>query len=117
METKSRNINSKLNQEIEEEVTAFTARTSRQPTDDEFMVLENTVRGIRAKYVKNGGGGDGGGSRCGSSTGSRESCGGRRSCNATSAGRGGTPGSSKPGVSAGKQEKFLLRRSVGPCER
>lgn len=110
MEIKTRKVNSKLNQEIEEEVAAFTARTSRQPTDDEFMVLENTVRGLRAKYVKNGGGG-GGDSRCGSSTGSRGSGGGRRSYGGGSAGRGGTPGSSKPGVSAGKKiTSYLLRR-------
>ncbi|CAN0530872.1 unnamed protein product, partial [Ectocarpus sp. 12 AP-2014] len=48
-----RNVNnSKLNLEIEEEVSAFTARTSRQPTDDEFLELENAVRELRSKYVK-----------------------------------------------------------------
>ncbi|CAN0346919.1 unnamed protein product [Pylaiella littoralis] len=90
-----RNLSSKLNQEIEEEVAAFTARTSRQPTDEEFMVLENTIRDLRAKYVKNGDGGGGGG-RGGSSTGSRGSGGGGRTCSTASGGRGGSSGSSKP---------------------
>eukprot|EP00752_Nemacystus_decipiens_P001813 g1751.t1 len=50
----NRNPNSKLNQEIEDEVSAFTARTKQQPTDDEFLELENAIRELRAKYIKNG---------------------------------------------------------------
>lgn len=89
----SRNPNSKLNQEIEEEVSAFTARASSQPTDDEFLVLENTVRELRAKYVKNGG------NRSGSAaTGSRGSSDGGRRGSAASRG-GGTRSSSQRGVS------------------
>lgn len=42
--------------EIEDEVKEFTARSSRQPTDEEFLELENTVRELRAKYCRNEGG-------------------------------------------------------------
>lgn len=85
-----RNPNSRLNQEIEEEVGAFTARTKQQPTDDEFLELENAIRELRAKYIKNG---------RGSETGSRggDGSGGRGS--AASGRASGTRGSSKRGVS------------------
>lgn len=83
-------------------MAAFTARTSRQPTDDEFMVLENTIRELRAKYMKNGGGGGDSG-RGGSSMGSRGSGGGGRTYSAASGGRGGTPGSSRREVSGNKR--------------
>lgn len=54
-----RNANSKLNMEIEDEVKQFAARSSRQPTDEEFLELENTVRELRAKYCRDDGGGNG----------------------------------------------------------
>lgn len=87
----NRNVNSKLNLEIEEEVSAFTARTSRQPTDDEFLELENAVRELRAKYVKRGGSGGGSGGATGS-RGSRSSNSARGS--AVSGGAGCTRSSS-----------------------
>lgn len=86
-----RTPNSSLNKEIEEEVKAFTAARSgrRPPTDEEFLELENTVRELRAKCSKGGGGGDdgnragdgedGGGSRGGSG---KESRGSSRKVNA-----------------------------------
>lgn len=110
MKTETRNLSSKLNQEIEEEVAAFTARTSRQPTDEEFMVLENTIRDLRAKYVKSGDGGGGGG-RGGSSTGSRGSGGGGRTCSTASGGRGGSSGSSKPEVSGNNVKRERTGRA------
>eukprot|EP00903_Cladosiphon_okamuranus_P005407 g5395.t1 len=83
-----RNPNSKLNQEIEEEVSAFTARTKQQPKDDDFLELENAIRELRAKFVKGG---------RGSEMGSRGSDGcGRRDSAASGCG-GGTRGSSKRG--------------------
>lgn len=48
----ARNPDSKVNAEIRDEVAKFAARSRRQPTDDEFLDLENTVREIRAKYSK-----------------------------------------------------------------
>lgn len=38
--------------EIENEVKVFTARSSRQPTDEQFLELENTIRELRAKYCR-----------------------------------------------------------------
>ena len=115
----SRNPSSKLNQEIEEEVGAFTARASSQPTDDEFLVLENTIRELRAKYVKNGG------SRGGSAAGSRGGSDGGRRGSAASRG-GGTRSNSKRAVSTDGIEGWsvyfrhtcrqkLIRRSGPPC--
>lgn len=86
----NRNPNSKLNQEIDEEVSAFVAHTKQQPTDDEFLELENAIRELRAKYMKNG---------RGSETGSRGSDGSGRRGSAASGHGGGTRGSSKRGVS------------------
>lgn len=71
-------------------MSTFTARTKQQPTDDEFMELENAIRELRAKYMKNG---------RGSETGSRGSDGSGRRGSAASGRGGGTRGSSKRGVS------------------
>lgn len=91
----NRNPNSKLNQEIEEEVSAFTARSNQQPTDDEFLELENAIRELRAKYIKNG---------RGSEIGSRGSGGSARRGSAVSGRGGGTRDSSKRGVSGNMYE-------------
>lgn len=48
-------MNSRLNKEIEDEVKAFTARSTGQPTDQDFLELENSVRELRVKYCKSGG--------------------------------------------------------------
>jgi len=104
----SRNLNSKLNQEIEEEVSAFTARASRQPTDDEFLVLENTIRELRAKYVKNGG------NRGVSAAGSRGSSdGGRRGSAASRC--SGTRSSSQRGVSE-RESGVQVEETGAPME-
>lgn len=50
-----RNPSSRLNKEIEDEVKAFTARSTGQPTDQDFLELENNVRELRVKYCKSGG--------------------------------------------------------------
>lgn len=49
-----RHPSSKLNKEIEDEVKAFTARSTGQPTDQDFLELENNVRELRTKYCKSG---------------------------------------------------------------
>ena len=51
---RKRNASSRLNKEIEEEVKAFTARSTGQPTDQDFLELENNVRELRVKYCKSG---------------------------------------------------------------
>lgn len=84
-------------------MSAFTARTNQQPTDDEFLVLENAIRELRAKYTKNG---------RGSETGSRGGDGGGRRGSAASGGGSGTRGSSKRGVSE-NTVSMKLRSSVG----
>lgn len=51
-----RNPNSSLNKEIEERVKAFASAqqgSRSQPTDEEFLELENAVRELRSKYPKN----------------------------------------------------------------
>lgn len=117
----NRNANSKLNLEIEEEVSAFTARTSRQPTDDEFLGLENAVRELRAKYVKRGGSGGGSGGATGS-RGSRRSNSPRGS--AASGGGGCTRGSSgmvsefdtARQSESQRKDKASPKRSIALCE-
>lgn len=51
-----RNPSCQLNTEIENEVKNFTNKSSHQPTDEEFLELESTIREIRANYCKDGSG-------------------------------------------------------------